>query len=405
MSESIAAAALVVDDDEFVRQVVVRQLKGLGYGRVLVAADGEAALRACRDQGPFRLMVTDLKMPGIDGVQLLREVAGLQPDMALILISSVDRKVLATVEDLTRARGLRLLGSLQKPVRADELRNLLEQVARIAPAGIRRGDDGEPTEDELRVALLQGEIEVHVQPQLDARTRQLEGAEALARWRSPARGMVAPERFIALAERCGLIEPLSDRIFDLAIAAAADWRRQGLETRLSINLSSSSLSRLDLPERIVAACARHEWPSQRLQLEITETGVMDNVVQALDVLCRLRLRGFELAIDDFGTGSSSLTRLKRIPFNELKIDQSFVRIATHDSEARLIVESSINLARNLGLRTVAEGVETLADWQLLQSLGCELMQGYLIARPMPAAELPAWWAGRERSCRLSATAA
>lgn len=382
--------ALVVDDDEFVRNILLRQLAGLGLTQVVVAADGQSALQACREQGPFTLMICDLMMPGMDGVQLLREVAAIQADLALILMSSVERKVLATVEDLARARGLRLLGSVQKPVRVDDLRKLLTQIAAPRLAATSKSAVPEVTVQELRAAIQAGEMDVYVQPQVDARSRALAGVEALARWRSPSRGLVAPDRFIPLAEQNGLIEELTGAICRKAMGACAAWKAAGLETRVSINISYSSLEHLDFPERILALCADFGLPPRLVQMEITETGVMQNLVHSLDVLTRLRMCGIELAIDDFGTGHSSLTQLKRIPFNELKIDQTFVKGVTTDDESRRIVESSISLARGLGLRTIAEGVETAADATLLRELGCDLLQGYFIARPMPASSLAGW---------------
>lgn len=383
-------AALVVDDDAFVCRMLANQLASLGVTRVVTAADGEQACRALSTQGPFDVMTCDLQMPGTDGIELLREVNRIQPDLALILISGVDRKVLNSVEDLARARKLRLLGTIEKPVGLSALRTLLDQLN--APMRLRMVTQAkdEITVSELRAAIQNEEIDIYVQPQISASTGALVGAEALARWHSPRRGLIAPAGFIDFAERNGLIDELTDLICRKALAACANWHEQGLTIRISINISYSSLGHLDLPERITALCMLHGLAPQQVVIELTETCIMQNLVSSLDVLTRLRLRGIALAIDDFGTGHSSLTQLKRIPFNELKIDQTFVNVATRDAECRHIIESSIRLASDLGLRSVAEGVETAADTRLLRELGCDLLQGYFIAKPMPKGELVNW---------------
>jgi EAL domain-containing protein (putative c-di-GMP-specific phosphodiesterase class I) len=243
---------------------------------------------------------------------------------------------------------------------------------------------------ELRSALRNEEIKLYLQPQLDARDGSLHGVEALARWISPVHGVVPPTCFIELAEQNGLIDELTESILGKSLAACGGWNRAGLRTRISVNTPISSMCSLVLPDTIAALCQRRGLEPQQLTLEITESGLMQDPVRALDVLTRLRLRGVDLAIDDFGCGYSSLQQLKRMPFNELKIDCSFVMSMLRDAESRGIVKSSLNLCRELGLRSVAEGVESAAHWDALLELDCDMVQGYHIARPFPAEQMLEW---------------
>ena len=253
--------------------------------------------------------------------------------------------------------------------------------------------------EELRAALDAGEIDIYAQPKLGLRSGRLAGAEALARWLKPDGRVLPPAAFVPLAERSGLADALTQQVVRRALAAQHSWREQGLDIPISVNLPIDSLDHLDLPEQLGAELARYGTEPDRLILEITESGVMKDLARSLDVVTRLRLRGYRLSIDDFGTGYSSLEQLKRFPFSELKIDRAFVDGAAGDPSLRSIAESSIRLARDLHLKTCAEGVETEADYELMRELGCELVQGYYVARPMPAPELPRWALAREAVLR------
>lgn len=386
-------SVLVIDDDEFVRGVLSRQLAVLG-ARVTTAHDGDSARQALRQQDAFDIVLCDLKMPGVDGVELLRDFALAHRGAALALMSSCDVRTLAAVEQLARARGLPLLGCLSKPVGTATLKALLQRFEERGAAADRASvPDGaaEPASAEaLRAAIAAGQIDVYIQPKVDLGSGRLAGAEALARWLKPDGTVVMPDAFIGVAERAGLMDALTDLVLRQALGACGAWQAQGLRTSIAINISASSLERLDLPERIAAEAARHGVSPDRIILEITETGVMRDLARSLDVVTRLRLRGFRLAVDDFGMGYSSLERLRHFPFTELKLDRAFVDGASRDAGVRSIAESSIQLAHSLRLRTCAEGVETEADLDVMRALGCELVQGYFLCRPMPKAQLPEW---------------
>ncbi len=384
---------LVVDDDEFTRKVLVAHLRRLGAGGVVTAENGELAATALETQGPFQVVLSDLMMPEMDGVQFLDRLAGHHPRPALILMSSAGAKVLSTVESLARGRKLKVLGSIGKPVTVATLDTLLQQLFAPAPAVRPPPPAQSPvTVDDLDLAeaIRAEQIGVHVQPQVEFRSGKLVSVEALARWSHPALGAISPERFIPLAESSGLIVPLTELVCRKALTACGAWNRAGLRISIGLNYSFATLDNPDLPDQIARLAASHGVAPEQVVIELTESSVARDADRALGILTRMRLRDMALSIDDFGTGYSSLQQLKQIPFSELKIDQSFVSSVTYDAESRSIVESNIRLARDLGLRTVAEGVETAEDYALLKALGCDIAQGYYIARPMPPDELLAW---------------
>ena len=246
---------------------------------------------------------------------------------------------------------------------------------------------------ELRQALGQGELRLFLQPKLALDTGAVVGAEALVRWQHPQRGLVPPVQFIPFAEQTGFIRVLTIWIFE---EAARHWlmlHEQGIHGVLSVNLSTRDLLDLELPQKFEALLVKHRVPAEAFCLEITESAIMDDPQRALATLNGLSALGFTLSIDDFGTGYSSLAYLKRLPVDELKIDQSFVRSMETDADDAKIVRSTIDLAHNLGLSVVAEGVENVRVWDMLRELNCDQAQGYHMGKPMPAVEFTQWSAG------------
>jgi len=252
---------------------------------------------------------------------------------------------------------------------------------------------------ELRNAIDRNELRLYLQPKLMLDTGRVGGAETLVRWMHPQRGLVEPMEFIPFAEQTGFIRTLTMWVFE---EAARHWLRlhaQGLPLVLSINLSTRDLLDQDLPQKFDALLVKHRVPAEAFCLEITERAIMDDPQRALVTLNRLSGLGFKLSIDDFGTGYSSLAYLKHLPVDELKIDKSFVLGMETDLDDAKIVRSIIDLAHNMGLTVVAEGVESAPVWTLLRELECDAAQGYHMGKPMPANEFPAWsilWADKQR---------
>lgn len=262
---------------------------------------------------------------------------------------------------------------------------------------------------QLRAAIEQGELVLNYQPQIDMRTGAVIGAEALVRWPQPDRAPIPPDEFIYIAEHTGLIRPLTRLVLDLAVSQAGRWYRQGRDMRVSVNLSPHNLVEPGIVDAISAAIRAEGLPADRLMVELTETTVMANPSRTLGVISDIRDLGVGLAIDDFGTGHSSLAYLTRLPATEIKIDKSFVLAMESDAAADSIVRSIVDLARNLGLGAIAEGVETGSVAQSLTRMGCNLGQGYFYSRPLDARAFEHWHAahdaGRRRLSTAAATAA
>ncbi|HEX3326186.1 MAG TPA: EAL domain-containing protein [Actinomycetota bacterium] len=260
--------------------------------------------------------------------------------------------------------------------------------------------------DDLRLAINERELSLHYQPKVDFRTGRVVGVEALARWTHSKRGAIPPLEFIGLAEQSGLINPLTFHVLDRALEQMKDWLEKGIDLDVSVNLSLQSLLDLHLPTVVAGMLRKWDVPPAHLILEITESCMMSDPTRTMAILNKLNDMGVRLSVDDFGTGYSSLSYLKRLPVTELKIDKSFVMEMLTDESNAVIVRSTIDLARNLGLTVVAEGVATDAIYNTLVHLGCNIAQGFHISRPVPAQEIEAWlqrshWGARRGTAALS----
>ena len=314
------------------------------------------------------------------------------------------------------------IGVATYPEHGEDVDELLQHadvamyVAKDAHAGTAAYDVELDTNDaarlalagELRRAIERGELVIHYQPKADLSTGKIVGAEALVRWQHPERGLLLSAEFVPIAERTGLIKPLSLYVLAAALAQCRAWREEGVELDVAVNLTIPDLLDLELPDRIAALLEETGVAPGRLELEITESTILADPFRVRQVLTRLNEMGLKLAIDDFGTGYSSLAYLKRLPVQTIKIDRSFVTSMCEDPSDATIVRSTIDLGRNLGLAIVAEGVETRETWNALRGLGCSLAQGYLIGRAVPAEELTRQLAtdtsGTPQSRRLPAVA-
>src|SRR5713226_2567533 len=245
---------------------------------------------------------------------------------------------------------------------------------------------------ELRAAIERDELVLYYQPKVSLRTGRCDRVEALVRWQHPQRGLIPPDDFIPLAEQTGLIKSLTQWVIQSALRQCRAWLDEGLDIAVGVNLSMRNLHDPDLVEQISQLLAVTGVPATALKLEVTESALMTDPLRALGSLARLRAIGVEIAIDDFGTGHASLSYLKQMPVEEIKLDRSFVRDMTSDKNDYTIVRSTIELAHDLGLRVIAEGVEDQETWDLLVKLGCDLAQGYHMSRPLPEAALRSWFA-------------
>jgi diguanylate cyclase len=263
-------------------------------------------------------------------------------------------------------------------------------VAMYDPSADNASDQSLSLLSELRAAVERDELRLFLQPKIDLASGAVLGAEALVRWQHPQRGLVPPMSFIPFAEQTGFIRELTGWMIDRCAARSRALQSDDLNYKFAINLSTRDLVDQSLPQRLQRLLARDRIDPKTLCLEITESAIMDDPQRALQTLQRLHDMGLRLSIDDFGTGYSSLAYLKKLPLHELKIDRSFVMAMERDAADLKIVRSTIDLAHNLGLSVVAEGVETAQVWALLKRMGCDEAQGYFIAKPMPEAAFADW---------------
>jgi len=404
------ARLLILDDDPHIGKMVQLIAESVGLAARFMTNTVEF-FRAVDEWHPTHIAV-DLVMPEMDGVEVLVKLADRKCRAKIIITSGVGTRVLDAAGRSANEHGLNISGVLSKPFSPRTLRALLVG----APANDDKRDNASlytqaPTDSsyssdsiarELRLALDKRELTLVFQPQIHCSTGAIAGFEALVRWSHPTRGTIMPDQFISCAETHGLIHELTGQVLDSALEWYAK-RFAGSDLTIAVNLSCRTTSRISfleatagagsdfsLVDSITARCRGTAMKPECLILELTETSAMDNPVMTLDLLTRLRMKGFQLSIDDFGTGYSSMLQLVRLPFSEIKVDKSFVATATRSSESRAVVESIIGLGSSLGLRVVAEGVEDAETMQYLRDARCDLAQGYFIARPMPGEQVWRW---------------
>jgi EAL domain-containing protein (putative c-di-GMP-specific phosphodiesterase class I)/FixJ family two-component response regulator len=389
-------SVLIVDDSAAQRAYAVALCNELGITDVREASNGQEALALLGGlPKPPDLLIIDLEMPTMDGPELLTRLSQTGIRSPIIVASSRERSLLHSVQDMGGGMGLCLIGALQKPLRLDALSDILRNWDSAAEKRTQDASALSLDPEALRNGIDCGEIVVHYQPQIAVHSGELHGVEALARWNHPTLGLVNPDHFIHLAENHGLIHKLTLEVMNQAMLQTAMWNAQGMDLSVAINLSPLLLESQDLLQEISSLQQCYGLRAERVVLEITETSLMRDLSVALSVLTRLRLRGFGLSLDDYGTGFSSMQQLARIPFTELKIDRSFVHGVHERESVQVMLRSALEMAMRLGLNTVAEGVESVEDWRLLQEYGCTFVQGWLMGKAMPAPDVAVWATSHE----------
>ena len=376
---------LVIDDDPDMCAFVTRAAASVGYAATSVTEfEGfKASLSA-----ETSVVVLDLMMPEVDGIQVLRYLSDQQYLSEVILISGYDKKVLNVAAQLAKTLGLNLRASIQKPIKLAELREILAKPVDGKQNLAAAADDRTFTHQKsLRQAITDNQLFVHYQPQFNIRTRRLTGVEALARWRHPRRALLPAAAFIGAFETSGLIDELTWIVVRKILADKSKGSSEVARVPVSMNISALSLGDLSLPEKLLAVIEDRGGAPSDFVLEITESGLVKQLHTALDILARMRLKGLHLSIDDFGTGYAMMQQLQRVPARELKLDMAFVQSMLVDKSADVIVRKTIELAHDLDMSVVAEGVETTEQLNRLSEYGCDVAQGYLLGRPVPITEL------------------
>ncbi len=375
---------LVVEDDDFQRQMIIRLLRLLGVISIYDSSDGKQALEFIRGAnfGQVHVALCDLNMPEMDGLEFMRHLSHELHDVAIIIISSMDNKLLASAGTMARMYGIKLLGMVEKPVSKAHLEEMLSKHEYTKNIQKKIAGAAHFTLEEILHGISAKQFEPFYQPKLDMKNDCVIGAEALARWNHPEHGVITPYAFIPQLEKSGNIDDLTFLMLEKSASACHSLHERGHKINISVNLSLVSLDDVLLADRITQTVKNAGIDPGYITLEITESAAMTDVAHALENLTRLCMNGFKLSIDDYGTGYSSMQQLTRIPFAELKIDQSFVKDVSDNNALRIVVESSIDMAHKLRVKSVAEGIETQRDWDTLKSMGCDTAQGYFIAKPM-----------------------
>ncbi len=374
---------LVVDDEFDISSFVCEAAERQGYDAVALNDPEKFTRESLAD--------VNLIFLEVDGIELIRYLAEIRSQISMVIFSGTDRAILHSAKELAMAHGLDVLGVVQKPVRLADLKQIFSRYVRpMQKNSFENAAFDCPPGESLVLAIENGGLSLDCQPQINLQSGTLTGVEMLVRWTHPEQGAIAPACFVPMAEKTGLIDELTSFVISESLRHAGAWRAEGHDLRVSINMSPLTLTDIELPEKLDDLARANNVDPENLVIEVTETALAQNIVRYLDILTRLRLKGFRLSIDDFGTGYSTIGQLLRAPFNELKIDRSFVKNIHEKKENRVIVSSSIKMAHDLGLSVIAEGIETQEDWNFLVDHGCDDGQGFLMARPMPTTDLVTW---------------
>ena len=380
---------LVVDDSNVQRNHVMNMCLDQGVSNVVGAINGVDAIDKLSEE-KFDVVFIDLEMPIMDGVELSRKIAKNKLAQSVIILSSKDPSLISSIGTMAESDGLIVLGTFKKPMQINDLVNSLNRLKTHTNSNETHKIYNRLVIDDLINGIKEQRITLFYQPKLTCKGLLLKGVEALARWNHPKLGFVSPVEFITAAEEFGIISELTHYLFDIALKQKVQWRDHGINFHLAFNLSPLSLADNDLAEKISSQVALHNIEPKEIVLEVTENAICGEISTAIETLAKLRLKGFKLAIDDYGTGFANAQQLSRVPATELKLDRILVDNVATRPQQLAILKSTVNLAKDLGLTTVAEGVENFDDFKLLFQLKVDLIQGYYFAKPMDPKRLIHW---------------
>lgn len=391
---------LVLDDDELTGETLKNVAEFAGMS-VIVTQHPKDFFAELENWAPTHIAL-DLLMPEMDGVEVLAELSARNISANIMITSGVGQQVLQAAARSAAAHGLNIIGILPKPFNPRSFRELIDgtpQQTNELIVNTEQHPAPVATAADLQKAIEQDQLSLMFQPKVDCHSGSLVGFEVLARWQHPKLGHIQPDQFIAIAEQNQLIDSLTEVVFNKALQWFSESEGKASDTNgkhllCSINISALSLKNSKLFNMLEQLCEHYQIPPEQIMLELTETGAMDDAIASLDILTRLRMKGFQLSIDDFGTGFSSMLQLVRMPFSEVKVDKSFVMTSQTSRESRLVIKAIIDLAHSLDMLVIAEGIEDAATLQFLQQLGCDKAQGYFIGRPLHEDKIQDWLQAR-----------
>jgi EAL domain-containing protein (putative c-di-GMP-specific phosphodiesterase class I)/ABC-type branched-subunit amino acid transport system substrate-binding protein len=376
---------LIIDDDIKITDQLQDVVERSGH-QVTVENDSRNVESLLTTE--FDLIFLDLRMPFLDGIQVMRILSEKKVSAALVLMSGFDKSVLNTAHELAEALELKALGQLSKPLKVDAIESLIKEVEQTKLIQVDQPiSQRKMTSDDIRKAFDEDRIEVHYQPQMDAKMNRVVGLEALCRIRDPQENLIYPDQFIDEVERLGLIHELTLAVAIIAAQDYADLSAQYPGMTISLNISSHDLEDLFFPDVLETIFAEHKINPNLVIIEVTQNISLQRLSLSLDVLARIRMKGFKISIDDFGKGNATLDHLKYFPATELKIHREFIQSIGEKDNSHVLVKHTMALAHQLGLDVVAQGVEDkdVADWLVDQ--GCDLIQGYWFSKPLSKSEL------------------
>lgn len=385
-------SVMVVEDHHFQREYIKNCLEQIGIPLVTTATDGTGALahleNAQRDNLCFDIIICDLHMPNMDGVEFIRHLSERHFNGHIIIITAMDDSLISSVSQMVEQYKIQLAGSLSKPIDTKKLISLISQISQASPDILQTLPDG-INESDIIDALNNGGLTPYFQPKFNFTDKSCVGIEALARLQLPNKEWLMPEQFLYLYDQLDKTKEFELSVYNQAFELLRELIDHGKPVQLSVNFCSGMLEDFDFYDRFIALSKQHRIPSDLITIELTERNVIKDSVLAIEFLSRFRINGFKLSIDDFGTGYSSFKQLELLPFNELKIDRSFMLGIEFDQQKQAIVKSTIELSRRLKLSTVAEGIETDAAWDIAKQYGCDVCQGFLTGKPLSPSAIKA----------------